>query len=205
MTRIDLVVLAWFAIAVDGWAQQQPTGVPPVDSASVARESFAAGLRALRGGTIMEAKRNLNRSAAAWPMQPAYLYTAASLAARAGDTLAALGELEAYAALGLGRDLRADTAISRYLHLPGFATVARHHDSNRAPFRTSAVRATLADSTFWPEGVDQDPRTGNLYVTSVRHRTIAEIAADGRVRELFPRNTPGIGAVLAVRLDPKGG
>jgi DNA-binding beta-propeller fold protein YncE len=65
----------------------------------------------------------------------------------------------------------------------------------------SHVRATLPDSTFWPEGVDADPRTGALYVASVNHRTIAEITADGHSRELLARDRKDIAAIFGVRVD----
>ncbi len=45
-------------------------------------------------------------SATAWPTQSAYHWARAVLDARAGDTAGALAALEAYAALGLGRELR---------------------------------------------------------------------------------------------------
>ncbi len=69
------------------------------------------------------------------------------------------------------------------------------------PLVHSHVRATLPDSTFWPEGVDADPRTGSLYVASVRHRTIAEVDATGKTRELIPRDQETLGAILGVRVD----
>src|SRR6478672_8070822 len=79
------------------------------------------------------------------------------------------------------------------------------HESDTLAVSRSRVVATLADSTFWPEGVDYDPRTGRYYVASVRHRTIAEVV-NGRVtRELWPREQPGIGAVLGVRVDARRG
>ena len=68
-----------------------------------------------------------------------------------------------------------------------------------------SVRATLPDSTFWPEGVDYDARTGRFYVASVRHGTVAEVAPDGRVRELWPRHAPGVSAVFGVRVDTARG
>ena len=67
------------------------------------------------------------------------------------------------------------------------------------------VRATLPDSTFWPEGMDYDARTGRYYVTSVRHRTIAEYSPDGSTRELWPRGRAELGALLGVRVDPVRG
>jgi sugar lactone lactonase YvrE len=61
----------------------------------------------------------------------------------------------------------------------------------------------LADSTLWPEGVDQDPRTGDFYVASVRHRTIVRVAEDGTERELWPRDDRRLGSMLGVRVDPR--
>jgi sugar lactone lactonase YvrE len=63
------------------------------------------------------------------------------------------------------------------------------------------VLRELADSTLWPEGVDGDPRTGDFYIASVRHRTIVRLMANGTERELWPRDDPRIGAVLGVRFD----
>jgi hypothetical protein len=53
--------------------------------------------------------------------------------------------------------------------------------------------------------MDYDPRTHRYYIASVRHRTIAEVEAGKAVRELWPREQPGIGAVLGVRVDAKRG
>jgi hypothetical protein len=63
------------------------------------------------------------------------------------------------------------------------------------------VRLTLSDSTFWPEGIDFDARTGFFYVTSVRHGTVAEVDERGRARDLLARHQTGIGAILAARVD----
>jgi len=61
----------------------------------------------------------------------------------------------------------------------------------------------LADSTLWPEGVDRDPRSGDFYVASVRHRTIVRVMANGTEHELWPRGNPRLGAMLGVRVDPR--
>jgi sugar lactone lactonase YvrE len=78
-------------------------------------------------------------------------------------------------------------------------------ESGTAAATRSRIVATLPDSTFWPEGVDYDPRTGRCYVASVRHRAIAEVDARGSVRELWPRDRAEIGAVLGVRVDTARG
>ena len=123
-------------------------------------------------------------------MQPSYLWaTRDPRRARARYRDDARRTLRQYAALGLGRDLRRRTDVSRGSRVRRHSRRSRAtHDANRAPIARSRVRATLADSTFWPEGMDFDPRTRRFYVASVRHRTIAEIGADGTSRELMARD-----------------
>jgi hypothetical protein len=74
-------------------------------------------------------------------------------------------------------------------------------DAVRTASARSRVRATLPDSTFWPEGVDVDPRNGRLYVASVRHHTIAEVMPNGATRELLPRGAANVGPIFGVRVD----
>lgn len=66
------------------------------------------------------------------------------------------------------------------------------------------VIATIADSTVFAEGVDADPRTGALYVASVRHGTILEVAMNGTVRDLHVQRAAHIGALLGVRVARDG-
>ena len=160
---------------------------------------------ALNSKDTATAHREATRAARAWPVQPAYVWGRAVTAQLVGDTTALREALDGYAALGLGRDLHGDARFARYANLPGFASIVARHDSNRAPLVRSRVVATMPDSTFWPEGMDYDPRTQRYYVASVRHRTIAEVEAGKVRRELWPREQPGIGAVLGVRVDAKRG
>lgn len=180
---------------------QQMTGIAAVDSAAVARAAFGRATKALTDHDVASARHEVERAAESWPIQPSYLWAEAVLAARAGDTLITLRALEGYAALGLGRDLRSESSLAPYLTLPSFAGVLAAHDARRAPLARSRERARLADSTFWPEGVDYDPRSHRFYVASVRHRTIAEVHADGTARELWPRDDTAMGAMFGVRVD----
>jgi sugar lactone lactonase YvrE len=203
--RLLLPVLAALPLAAPLRLDAQLTGAAPADSAAVARAALGRAARALRAGDLAAAYHEADHAAAAWPTQPAYLYARAHAAARLGDTAAVLAALGDYASLGLGRDLTADSAFAGYHALPAFATLAARLDANRAPLPRSRPRARLADSTFWPEGVDWDPRTHRFYVASVRHRTIAELAPDGTTRDLWARGRPGLGALLGVRVDPAAG
>lgn len=184
---------------------QATTGIAAVDSASVARAAWARASAAFGAHDLQSARREVEHAARAWPTQPAYIWARAVAAQLTNDTAAVLEALTAYAGLGLGRDLHTDSRFSGYGRSQRFTAIVIRHDSNRALVARSRVVARLGDSTFWPEGMDYDPRTGRYYVASVRHRTIAEVVNGVATRELWPRDEPGIGAVLGVRIDTKRG
>lgn len=187
-------------------------GVPAVDSASVARAAWSSAVRASRARDFPTARAEIERAASAWPTQPTYAWSRATLAASLGDTAGVERALRAYAALGLGRELN-DTVFDRFRSLAWFGDVRAGHDRLRAPLARSRIVARLSDSTFWPEGVDLDRRRGAIYVSSVRHGTVLQLGPDGTERVLWP---PGggsgggsgsggsLGAALAVRVDPDG-
>ena len=177
------------------------TGIPAVDSAAVARAAWGRAAKAMSQDDVALARREVERAAESWPTQPSYLWTDAVLAARTGDTTTAMHALAAYAELGLGRDLSLEPSVARLTILPAFSEIVAAHDAHRAPLVRSRERASLPDSTFWPEGVDYDSLNHRFYVASVRHRTIAELRPDGSSRELIPRDTRALGAILGVRVD----
>jgi sugar lactone lactonase YvrE len=184
---------------------QNMTGFPAVDSAAVARAAYGRAAKAMTAHDVTTARREVAHAAESWPVQPSYVWAQAVLAAQAGDTAATLHALQAYAGLGLGRDLRAEAALSPFITLPAFAGVVAAHAARFAPIANSREAARIADSTYWPEGVDYDPRTRRYYVASIRHRTIAEISPDGSTRELWPRDGAVVGAMFGVRFDAARG
>jgi sugar lactone lactonase YvrE len=179
-------------------AHAQPSAT--ADSAAAARAAWVRAVTAFQRDDISVARTEADRAVHAWPTQPVYVWGQAVLADRAGDAAGAQQALTHYADLGLGRDLPGDP---RFVKLLGdkLAPLAARHDANRAAMPNSTPRALLADSTFWPEGIDADPRTGRLYVASVRHRVVAEVSPDGTSRELWPRDRDDFAPVLGVRVD----
>lgn len=180
---------------------QAYTGIAAVDSAAVARAAWARATRAFGARDTVTARREIERAASAWPTQPAYLWARAVTAQLASDGNEVLAALTALCDLGMGVDLRADARFADYVKTPRFSSIVARLDSNRAPRVRSRVVATLRDSTFWPEGMDYDPRRDAYYVASVRHGTIAEITHRVVSRELWPRDRPGYGSALGVRVD----
>ncbi|HEX6314992.1 MAG TPA: hypothetical protein VFZ73_09040, partial [Gemmatimonadaceae bacterium] len=182
------------------------TGNATVDSAAIGRFSYGRASAALRRNDLTAARFEAGRAASAWPTQPAYQWARVVIGLRLRDTATVLDALTRYADLGLGRDLAGDSALARLAALPAFRQVAARHEANLAPLVRGRAIAVLPDSTFFPEGMDVDPRNGFLYVTSVRHRTIAELTPRGDyVREVLPRSGVGLGAMMAVRVDAQRG
>jgi len=200
--RRKLLAVFAFAGTIDA---QTPTGIAAVDSAGVARVAWSRAATALREHNANVARAEVDHAANAWPTQPAYLWASATLAARAGDTARLRDMLASFAAIGLGRDLRRDTSFARYLQLPAIAPLIATLNAQAMSEARSRIRATLSDSTFWPEGVDYDSRTGWFYVASIRHRTVAEVIPGKPPRELWTRDKPDMGAVYGVRIDTARG
>ena len=184
---------------------QAAAGSATADSAAAARGAWARANVALRSGDTATAVREVSRAATAWPRQPAYVWGLAVLSARTADTTRLRHALGAYANLEIGRELRNDTLFARYLAVPEIARLATRIASHLPPMDRSRTVVSVPDSTFWPEGVDHDPATGRYYLTSIAHRTVLEIAPGGRAREVMPRNSPGIGSILAARVDAARG
>jgi streptogramin lyase len=180
-------------------------GIPEVDSAAVARGAWRRGQIAMRSRDYATANTELAHAAAAWPTQPAYVWGHAIAAAAADDHAAARRALTDYADFGLGNDIASDSVLAKYAGLASFRSVVAELEHNRAPMVKSRVVATIPDSTLWPEGMDFDRRGRTWYVASVRHRTIVAMKEGGESRELWPAETPGMGAVLAVRVDTMRG
>ena len=193
------------AQSAGGVSALSATGIADVDSANAARLAWGRGVRALNSDDLATARAEITRAAGAWPAQPTYIWGRAFVAALAHDTNDVVASLDRYAGYGIGRSVGTDTLFIAYRGLPAFDRIAAALEANLAPTVRSRVVATMPDSTFWPEGVDYDPRTGRYYLASVRHRNVAELRADGTVRELWPRDLPNIGAVLGVRVDAARG
>ena len=203
LSRLVSTAIAVACVPTISFAQEARLS-SAADSASLARTAWSAAVTAIRAKDMDAAQREVDRAAAAWPLQPVYHWYRALIAAGRRDTTAVQSALSSYSNLGLGQALD-DTTFDSFRQLAWFKDIAAKHDANRKPLVQSKARLELSDSTLWPEGVDYDSSHDRFYVTSVRHRNVVEISRDGKERELWPANTPGIGSVFAVRVDPSRG
>lgn len=181
---------------------QAQTGNATADSAAAARSAYA---RATRADDLAMARREIDRAAAAWPTQQAYLWASATLAARAGDSAAAFGALQRYADLSLGRDLSGARDFARFRESARYQQLVTAHANNIRPLAASRIVLQLADSTLWPEAADFDARSRTWYIGSVRRGRVMRIDSAGGATELTLSDSLRPSAVLGVRVDAARG
>ncbi len=175
------------------------------DSAARARAFMRAASAANAAGDLDSAMRSLTGAMQAWPTQPAYARSMALLAARRGDGAALVSAIDRLAALEAGDGIGRDSAVLRMAERSDVSAALAHWRRATAQRANSTVFTTLSDSTLFPEGMDIDPRSGTLYVASVRHGIITERKSDGTERRLPVGSSARVGAVLAVRVDTARG
>ena len=178
----------------------QPTDSTVVQAA-LARRAFQDAAAAT---TLRHALPHLVRAARAWPTQSSYWVSMARVGARLSDTAAVQEALSALAPMGVGTSLLSDTALDRMAQLPALRRLRETMSRTSGPVVGSRVVRMIADSTVFAEGIDADPKTGALYVASIRQRSILEVAADGRIRDLDVSRAPRVGAIFGVRVAADG-
>ncbi len=180
-------------------------GEPAADSAAVARGAWREMGRAERAGDLAGAWIAVSRAAAAWPEQPTYLEGVAVIAARRSDTTALLGALERLRGFEVAGFSVRDSAVARMAAGPAVAQALTRVRVAAAARPVSRPWATLADTSLYAEGLDADSATGTVYLASVRHRTIYQVAPGGAARDLGVARWPRVGAILGIRFDPVRG
>jgi hypothetical protein len=193
--------LALLALGAGTVNAQATTGLATVDSAAVARAAYARGSAAARHDSLDAAQRELARAATAWPTQPAYPWALAIIAAARHDTVTVTTALEQLLAAGAAHDVVGDARFAEFRTVATFRPLADSLAKLGRPAPRSTVYRTLADSTLWPEGVDCTADGATCWVTSVAHRNVLAVAADGRAHPVAKAPLPG--PVTAVRYDAR--
>ena len=137
---------------------------------------------------------------------PDTLFGMAKAEALLGHPAAALEWLDAYAAMGLVRDLSDQPDLASLRKADGFAAVLTRLEANKRP-RSHSVRAfTLPDPDLLTEDIAYDPGTGRFFVSSIREAKIVAIGKDGgAARDFVPAGRDAIWGVLALAVDARRG
>jgi hypothetical protein len=137
---------------------------------------------------------------------PDTVFGMAKAEALLGHTAAALEWLDAYAAMGLVRELSDQPDLASLRQVKGFAAVLANLESNKRP-RSRSVRAfSLPDPDLLTEDIAYDPATHRFFVSSVRQAKIVAVdQRGGAALDFVPAGRDGIWGMMALAVDaPRG-
>lgn len=196
-------------LAVPSASAQTPDGRPAADpaiAAATARDAWRRAAASQRAQLPDSVYADVQRAHRAWPMQTAYGEALARLAARRGDGPSLTRTLLTLAAQESGSEVAPDSAIvALAARAPEVARALAALRAGFAPTGDSRARELSADTTFFPEGLDADPRDGTLYLTSLRHRNVLVVPRAGAARWLLDERVAGRAAIMGVALDAAQG
>jgi sugar lactone lactonase YvrE len=114
----------------------------------------------------------------------------------------AIATLDRLAERGVAFDLNDDPDLESLRDSPAFQAVVRKMAALDEPLGSSAVAFTLPDKTLITEGVAHDPKSGDFFVSSIRHRKIVRVSKDGKVSDFIEPGRDGFYSVVALDVDP---
>jgi len=161
-----------------------------------ARRAFA---RALDAGALDEARTALARRRAAAPGRIDVDYDLACVEARAGRLDLAFAALETVAAAGLAVDPAADTDLTSLRGDPRWAPLLARFAASRATVSPRASSLQVPAAVGLVEDVAEDPRTGAVFISSVRTGEVWR-KASGAWRS-WARPAPAGSGAFALGLD----
>ena len=140
---------------------------------------------------------------AAAPGEPRRVYNVACGQALSGKIPLALTSLRSLADGGVYFDIAADSDFDALKGSPELEPVrARFEALRTGVIQRSKVAFQLHERDLIPEGLAHDPSDGAFFVSSVHKRKIVRVDADGSARDFIAPAQGGIGAVLALAVDP---
>lgn len=132
---------------------------------------------------------------------PSIIWAQARAAARLKQSSRALERLATYSAMGLARDPAGDSSFLPLAELPEFRTIADRLRANAASAPRTTALFELPDSGFMPEGIAWDPRSGRVFLSSIRQGAILARSARGAFAMFAPAGASGLGAHFGLALD----
>ncbi len=167
--------------------------------AAAAALSLAAAM--MTGQGARERIRSLEKALPAAPDPGLVMYGMARDFASIGENAQALAWLEKAAALKLGFDPQADEAFAKLRGTDAFRRIAAQVEKENPALVRSTPAFRIAQPDLIPEGLAWDAEGKRLFLGSIHHRKIVEIAADGHARDFVTEARDGLGKVLGMKAD----
>ncbi len=145
------------------------------------------------------------------PRSTRALYNLACASALSGSTGEALSLLERLARMGVYFDVGSDEDLASLRNEKRFRTISKRMKALEAPLGRATEAARLGEKDFLTEGVANDPKTGDFFVSSVHRRKVVRILRErraarlraGRSRRVVERgrSRPRSGKAVALRFE----
>ena len=161
-----------------------------------ARRSFT---RALEAGALDEARTALARRRAAAPGRVDVGYDLACVEARSGQLDRAFAALAPVASAGLEVDPAADTDLTSLRGDSRWAPLLARFTASRAPVSPKGTTLDVPPGLGLVEDVAEDPRTGDVFVSSVRTGEVWRHTGSGWRRWAHP--APAGSGAFALGID----
>lgn len=158
---------------------------------------------AANAGDLAAAAVRLAEADALVPNHPLVIQMRARVAAADGKTAESIEQWDRYADLGLVADPASVPAFAAVTADPAYQAVADRFAANRAPVGRLEVLATL-DQPVIAENVVRDSERRRLLVSTVRGRTILQIADDGEATPYLVADAE-VAGIFGLALDPERG
>lgn len=123
--------------------------------------------------------------------------------AQAGSTEKALSTLEEALADTPWIDPSPEEAFKPIRGCEAFQRLIARVQSKYSPVAASLTVKTVPQRDLIPEGLASDPVDGTFYLSSIYHRKIVRIAADGKISDFVTEAQDGLLGVLGIKVDPR--
>ena len=145
----------------------------------------------------------LKGSDALVPNRPSAILRAARAYAYLNENAAAMAQLTRLLEMQTYFDLATEPAFEKLRGTPEFQSVVKSMEKlNREKKINSTVAFKIPDTAFFPEGIAYDPKSGDVFVASIRKRKIVRVTPTGDISEFITPHQDGIWGVGGIDLDP---
>jgi sugar lactone lactonase YvrE len=166
------------------------------------RRLSSEAITAYRNGEHARFAAKIDSALALRPNHPTFVYNVAAARALEGDTTEAVRLLDRLASWGLSYDPALDSDFEALNGAPPFERVRELLTANGRPVGSATRVVELDDPQMLPEALAHDLVTGDLFLGSVRHRTILRIRPDGSAALFVDGVSGGMPAPLSMVVDP---
>jgi hypothetical protein len=135
------------------------------------------------------------------PRSTRVLYNLACATALTGAREESLSLLDRLARKGVFFDLPSDADLASLRDERSFREIAARMESLLEPIVRSTEAARLGEKDLLTEGVAFDPKSGDLFVSSVHRRKLVRISRDGTASDFVPEGADGLLSAVGLALD----